>query len=73
VNIHADCCVWKIRAEGIDETTDLIDRLARTYGDLQRAAWNRLTIALSAVLVALGAAWCFGLGNDFGPCCESSV
>jgi len=50
------------------QTTDLIDRLASDLRPTsQRAAWKRLTIALSAgSVVALGAAWLsLGLGNDF--------
>jgi hypothetical protein len=50
------------------QTTDLIDRLASDLPPTsQRAAWKRLTVALSAgSVVALGAAWVsLGLGNDF--------
>jgi len=50
------------------QTTDLIDRLASDLRPTsQRAAWKRLTLALSVgSVVALGAAWVsLGLGNDF--------
>jgi hypothetical protein len=50
------------------QTTDLIDRLASDLRPTsQRAAWKRLTVALSVgSVVALGAAWLsLGLGNDF--------
>jgi hypothetical protein len=50
------------------QTTDLIDRLAADlHPTSPRAAWKRLTVALSAgSVVALGAAWLsLGLGNDF--------
>jgi hypothetical protein len=50
------------------QTNELIDRLASGLRPTsQRAAWKRLTVALSVgSVVALGAVWLsLGLGNDF--------
>ena len=57
------------------QTTDLIDRLASGLRPTsQRAAWKRLTVALSVgSVVALGAAWVsLGLGNDFAAMLRTS-